>query len=234
MAQSKRTTRNRGTLALSGLTRPDDIARLRSLLELSCDCAWEQDAEHRFIRWSDHRETRSETGRVDAVVGKTLWDLGWTPVTGSWNEHHLLRRAQQPFRNLLLAVGQHPFERYLSFSGTPRFSRSGTFVGYHGICQQRAGGDVLGQLIRQEREVHRLREREAYYANMAFYRDWWAGRKFGVLAVRTGEAAALIASHEAKLAAAPRNAAAQLSLAYLYEATGNRQRSNEMWSMLER
>jgi len=166
MAQRKRTTRNRGTQALSGLTRPDDIARLRSLLELSCDCAWEQDAEHRFIRWSDHRETRSETGRVDAVVGKTLWDLGWTPVTGSWNEHHLLRRAQQPFRNLLLAVGQHPFERYLSFSGTPRFSRSGTFVGYHGICQQRAGGDVLGQLIRQEREVHRLREREAYYANM--------------------------------------------------------------------
>ena len=69
---------------------------------------------------------------------------------------------------------------------------------------------------------------------MAFYRDWWAGRKFGTLAVRTGEAPALIAAHEADLAAAPRNATAQLSLAYLYEATGNRQRADKMWSMLGR
>jgi hypothetical protein len=69
---------------------------------------------------------------------------------------------------------------------------------------------------------------------MAFYRDWWAGRKFGALAVRTGEAPALIAAHEADLAAAPRNATAQLSLAYLYEATGNGRRANEMWSMLIR
>ena len=69
---------------------------------------------------------------------------------------------------------------------------------------------------------------------MAFYRDWWAGRKFGALAVKTGEAPALIASHEAVLANAPRNAASQLSLAYLYQATGNSQRSQELWSMLER
>jgi hypothetical protein len=43
-----------------------------------------------------------------------------------------------------------------------------------------------------------------------------------------------VAAHETELASAPRNAAAQLSLAYLLEATGNRQRAEKMWSMLVR
>src|SRR5688572_3992950 len=68
--------------------------------------------------------------------------------------------------------------------------------------------------------------------SMAFYRDWWAGQKFGEYAVKTGEAAPLIAAHEATLAQAPGSASAQLSLAYLYEARGDAARAEEMWRRL--
>ena len=67
---------------------------------------------------------------------------------------------------------------------------------------------------------------------MAFYRDWWAGRKFAEYAVRTGQAATLIAAHESTLAQAPGSASAQLSLAYLYEARGDATRAQEMWRRL--
>ena len=69
---------------------------------------------------------------------------------------------------------------------------------------------------------------------MAFFRDWWAGRKFGEYAVKTGAAPALIASHEATVAAHPDNLASQLSLGYLYEATGRTQQARDLWSRLER
>ena len=52
-------------------------------------------------------------------------------------------------------------------------------------------------------------------------------------ATKTGTAPALIASHEATLSKSPDNAAAQLSLAYLYEATGDSKRSQQMWKNLE-
>ncbi len=68
---------------------------------------------------------------------------------------------------------------------------------------------------------------------MAFFRDWWAGKKFAEYATKTGSAPALIASHEATLSKSPNNVAAQLSLAYLYEATGDSSRSQQMWKNLE-
>ena len=67
---------------------------------------------------------------------------------------------------------------------------------------------------------------------MAFYRDWWAGRKFAEYAVKTGEAATLIAAHESTLAQAPGSVSAQLSLAYLYEARGETTRAEELWRQL--
>jgi len=67
---------------------------------------------------------------------------------------------------------------------------------------------------------------------MAFYRDWWAGRKFAEYAVKTGEAGSLIAAHESTLAQTPGSASAQLSLAYLYEARGETTRAGELWRLL--
>ena len=68
----------------------------------------------------------------------------------------------------------------------------------------------------------------------SFFPDWYAGRRFGELAVKTGEAPTLIAAHEGVLSATPRNLASRLSLAYLYEAAGQRERAKEVWLSLSR
>jgi hypothetical protein len=68
----------------------------------------------------------------------------------------------------------------------------------------------------------------------SFFHDWYAGRKFGELAVKTGEAPKLIAAHEGVLSATPRNLASRLSLAYLYEAAGQSERATELWLSLSR
>lgn len=65
-----------------------------------------------------------------------------------------------------------------------------------------------------------------------FFRDWYAGRKFGEYAVKTGEAPRLIAAHETVLRATPDSRLSRLSLAYLYEATGEVRKAEVLWSKL--
>jgi hypothetical protein len=66
----------------------------------------------------------------------------------------------------------------------------------------------------------------------AFFKDWYAGRKFAEYAVKTGEAPRLIATHETAISASPDSRASQLSLAYLYEATGETRKAEGLWSQL--
>ena len=68
----------------------------------------------------------------------------------------------------------------------------------------------------------------------SFFKDWYAGRKFGEYAVKTGEAPRLIATHQTVLSAIPDNRASNLSLAYLYEATGAESKAREVWARLSR
>lgn len=68
--------------------------------------------------------------------------------------------------------------------------------------------------------------------DMIFFRDWYAGRKFGEYAVKTGEAPRLIATHETVLSATPDNLASQLSLAYLYEAAGDAKKARDLWGRI--
>jgi hypothetical protein len=70
--------------------------------------------------------------------------------------------------------------------------------------------------------------------DMSFFRDWYAGRKFGEYAVKTGEAPRLIAAHQTTLGATPSNVASQLSLAYLYEATGESANAQTVWDAVSR
>jgi hypothetical protein len=65
--------------------------------------------------------------------------------------------------------------------------------------------------------------------DISFFKDWYAGRKFGELAVKTGEAARLIAAHEAEPNPIARH---HLQLAYLYEATGKNEKAQERWAKL--
>ena len=69
--------------------------------------------------------------------------------------------------------------------------------------------------------------------DVSFFRDWYAGRKFGEYAVKTGEAPRLIAAHEATLVATPTSLASQLGLAYLYEALGDHAKARAMWERID-
>jgi hypothetical protein len=68
---------------------------------------------------------------------------------------------------------------------------------------------------------------------MSFFRDWYAGRKFAEYAKSTGEATRMIAAYEATLALAPNNLAAQLGLAYLYEARGENPKAQALWARID-
>lgn len=66
-----------------------------------------------------------------------------------------------------------------------------------------------------------------------FFRDWWAGRKYAQLAVRSGDARRLIEASEAALDTTPGNLLAQIRLGYLYEATGEAGKAQAIWLKLE-
>jgi len=68
--------------------------------------------------------------------------------------------------------------------------------------------------------------------NWGFFKDWYAGRKFGEYAMKTGDAPRLIATHETVLGATPDSRASTLSLAYLYEATGQTEKARKSWAKL--
>jgi hypothetical protein len=68
---------------------------------------------------------------------------------------------------------------------------------------------------------------------MAFFRDWYAGRKFAQYAVITGEAERLIASHQATLARSPKKLSSQLALAYLYEARAETAKARALWARID-
>jgi len=66
--------------------------------------------------------------------------------------------------------------------------------------------------------------------DMAWFRDWWAGRRFAAYAARTGGINAWIREQEQALSSNSDDIAAQMLLAYLYEAGGKRDRADAMWS----
>jgi hypothetical protein len=68
-------------------------------------------------------------------------------------------------------------------------------------------------------------------ADDRFFRDWWAGRKFAELAVKTGRAPALIAASQA---GAESPLLDQIRLGYLYEATGRKKDASAVWQQVEK
>jgi hypothetical protein len=67
-------------------------------------------------------------------------------------------------------------------------------------------------------------------ATMAWYKDWWAGRKFAQYARQDRGLSAWITEQERALAANRADTGTQMLLAYLYEARGDRQLAAGMWA----
>ncbi len=126
-------------------------SRFRSLLALSSDWYWEQDAELRFTEVSGMDPHRDWPG-IAQLRGGPGMARGPMPLSeADLVRYHSLTSARQPFRDLTLTVRDSDGEwRYLSFSGEPVFDADGTFTGYRGIAR-----DVT-QSRRAEERIRRL------------------------------------------------------------------------------
>ena len=130
------------------LAAADSEDRFRSLLELSSDWWWEQDADLKFVGISlnepDHGGMPPER-----YAGLTRWELPYTqPVNTTWPEHKAVLESRQPFRDLLLTrTGKDGKIRYITVNGKPIFDEHGAFKGYRGV-----GSDITARV-----EVERAR-----------------------------------------------------------------------------
>ena len=109
-------------------------ARFRALTELSSDWYWEQDADHRFIRFDGALQAgKTKTGERN--IGLTRWDAGAINMTeADWQAHRALLDARLPFYELELC--DHDADGvvfWISVSGAPIFDSHGVFKGYRGI-----------------------------------------------------------------------------------------------------
>ena len=123
-------------------------ARFKSLLHLSTDHYWEQDAEFRFtVPPSGSLNNRFQSG-AKWLKGKHRWELKTTLTSEQWAAHRAQLEAHESFRHL--EYGLHFPDgslRYFQVNGEPFFDDAGTFAGYRGtaidITQRKLAEDSL-------------------------------------------------------------------------------------------
>ena len=108
-------------------------ARFKSLLEMSSDWYWEQDAQFRFTMMSQGLANLGEV--PESLVGRARWEQDYGGLTEEqWEAHKRQLEAHEPFRGFeftfVRASGE---ERWVSVSGEPVFDASGRFSGYRGV-----------------------------------------------------------------------------------------------------
>jgi hypothetical protein len=74
--------------------------------------------------------------------------------------------------------------------------------------------------------------RDAGPRDLAWFRDWWAGRRYAGATVRAGLGDGSLAEFQAVVAKNSQDIAARMRLAYLYEARGDRAKAQELWAAL--
>ncbi len=137
------TKRRRVELALG-----ESEARFRSLVELSSDWFWEQDAKFRFVRLEGRQVIADGSVSGQNLLGKRRWEIGLEiDESGGWERHRALLREHLPFRDQIMHRTLPDGEkRYISVSGEPIFDERGRFKGYRGV-----GRDITEQKRAQER-----------------------------------------------------------------------------------
>ena len=118
---------------------------LDTLVQLSTDWFWEQDAEHRFTRTYGNVLDKLHVP-PEYFVGKRRWDATMLGVSDAQRAEHIaLHERREPFRHFEYGLTMRNGEvRYLSVSGAPRFDAHGVFLGYHGT-----GTDITERMHNQ-------------------------------------------------------------------------------------
>ena len=108
--------------------------RLRSLLNMSADWYWEQDANYHFTRISSGM-MRATGVAPEQRYGKPRWEIPYLGIPAEQMDAHRRRvEAHQPFRNFEYAYALPSGDvAWVSVSGEPIFDAGGVFIGYRGV-----------------------------------------------------------------------------------------------------
>ncbi|HLK59683.1 MAG TPA: hypothetical protein VKU00_24190 [Chthonomonadaceae bacterium] len=68
--------------------------------------------------------------------------------------------------------------------------------------------------------------------NLAWFHDWYVGQRFAATVARSGQTQQVLADQKALLARNPNNVSAQMMLAYLYDAQGDKAHAEAAWARL--
>jgi PAS domain S-box-containing protein len=112
--------------------------RFRSLIDLSTDWYWEQDANFCFTHFAGGN-FRDFPALANGLLGKTRWESGKISLTeAEWAAHRKLLNEHKPFRDMeyqaLLSLDGRP--GYFSINGEPMFDLDGVFTGYRGTGKE--------------------------------------------------------------------------------------------------
>ncbi len=159
--------------------------RFRSLIELSSDWYWEQDAELRFVATGGATDARGGI-TPEAHIGKRRWELPQTDIIGeTWEAHKAVLAARRPFHDVLLRrINLKNEPRYVSVTGMPIFDAQGSFHGYRGVASDVTERVRDEQLLRLEHQVARALSEaegaasgvEAVLRSICESQDWACGR----------------------------------------------------------
>jgi diguanylate cyclase (GGDEF)-like protein/PAS domain S-box-containing protein len=127
--------------------------RFRSLLEMSSDWYWEQDANFNFTRISGGM---ARAAKVDPGLrlGRPRWEIPFLGISQEqMDEHRRQVENHQPFRDFQYAYEMTNHEIWwVSISGEPVFDGNGVFAGYRGV------GSNITEKKRVEAQIREMAE----------------------------------------------------------------------------
>ena len=125
--------------------------RFKTLLAMSSDWYWEQDAEFRFTVISEGIETNGINRWT--MIGKKRWETDVEEADDNWAAHQAVLQSHEPFRNFEYRIRDPRKEGqwlWFNVSGEPMFGSGGVFLGYRGfgrdITERRSEQEQMWQL----------------------------------------------------------------------------------------
>ncbi|EKF18797.1 PAS domain-containing hybrid sensor histidine kinase/response regulator [Nitratireductor pacificus] len=118
----------------AGLGRELSGTELSELVRSAADWLWESDANHR-LSWVSPGFGQASGLDNSRLIGKArvIPGRGAQSEAGDLEEHERLLAAHEPFHDIVHEIAEaNPACRWISISGSPRFSDDGVFLGYRG------------------------------------------------------------------------------------------------------